>query len=88
MRKNTGGPKRRPRNLSLDPEAIARGERYSRSHATNLSRLVGDFLRSLPLKSPYGDLAPVVQRLHGLAAGSRTGKEKYREHLQRKYGGR
>jgi hypothetical protein len=36
--------KRKPKNLFLDPAAVARGERYSRLHGTNLSRLVDDFL--------------------------------------------
>ena len=40
---------KRPKNLLLDPDAVARGERYSRLHGTNLSRLVGDFLHALPL---------------------------------------
>ena len=39
----------RLKNLLLDPDAVARGERYSRCHVTSLSRLVSDFLRSLRL---------------------------------------
>jgi hypothetical protein len=56
---------KRPKNLLLDPDAVARGERFSRRHGTNLSRLVGDFLRSLPLGDERPDLVPAVKRLLG-----------------------
>lgn len=79
---------RKPKNLLLDADAIARGERYSRRHATNLSRLVGDFLRSLPLGGKERPLSPIVERLSGIAAGGKTGRAAYRGHLYRKYGGR
>ena len=32
------------KNLSLDPEAVRRGERYSEHHQTNVSQLVNNFL--------------------------------------------
>jgi hypothetical protein len=80
-------PTRKAKNLSLEPDAIARGERYSELHGTNLSRLVSDFLRSLPLGRPKQPLAPAVQRLRGVAAGSRSDRAAYREHLHRKYAG-
>lgn len=81
---------RKPRNLSLDSEAVARGERYSRLHDTNLSRLVDNFLRALPLPAdPRAELrSPVVKRLLGVARGGNTDRAAYREHLHRKYGGR
>src|SRR3954464_10179900 len=63
-RKQPKRPKR-PKNLLLDPDAVARGERYSRRHGTNLSRLVGDFLRSLPLGAEESALTPAVRRLWG-----------------------
>lgn len=76
-----------PKNLSLEPEAVARGERYGRLHGKNLSQLVNDFLRALPLKAPpAGELSPLVRRLRGIAAGGRTGREAYRRHLLRKHG--
>ena len=77
---------KRPKNLLLDPDAVARGERYSRRHGTNLSRLVGDFLRSLPLSADEGALTPAVRRLWGIAAGAGADREQYRQHLARKYG--
>ncbi len=80
---------RKPKNLSLEPDAIQRGERYGRLHGTTLSRLVNDFLRSLPLEPPPAqELSPLVRRLRGIAAGRRTDRKEYREHLYRKYGGR
>jgi hypothetical protein len=76
-----------PKNLSLEPSAIARGERYGRLHGKNLSQLVNDFLRALPLKAPPSDrLLPVVRRLRGIAAGAKTSQATYRKHLLRKYG--
>ena len=77
---------KRPKNLLLDPDAVARGERYSRLHGTNLSRLVGDFLRALPLGAEESALSPAVRRLWGVAAGSTADREEHRQHLSRKYG--
>lgn len=79
---------KRPKNLLLDPDAVARGERYSRRHGTNLSRLVGDFLRSLPLGAEESALTPAVRRLWGVARGGGAGREAYRQHLGKKYGSR
>lgn len=78
-----------PKNLSLEPSAIARGERYGRLHGKNLSQLVNDFLSALPLKAPAtAELSPLVRRLRGIAAGGKTGRDAYRKHLLRKYGRR
>lgn len=82
------GTGRQRKNLLLDADAIARGERYSRRHATNLSRLVGDFLRSLPLGETSRPRSPIVKRLRGVAAGGKAERAAYRAHLHRKYGGR
>lgn len=95
-RKGTDRPKpsrgarsvKRPKNLSLDAEAVKRGEEYGKRHGIALSRLVGDFLRALPLGAPDRELSPAVQRLRGVAAEARTTRADYREHLHRKYGGR
>ena len=77
---------KRPKNLLLDPDAVARGERYSRLHGTSLSRLVGDFLRALPLGAEQSTLTPAVRRLWGVAAGKVADREEHRQHLSRKYG--
>lgn len=79
---------KRPKNLSLDAEAVRRGEEYGKRHGIALSRLVGDFLRALPLGAPERELTPAVERLRGAAAEGRTTRDDYREHLHRKYGGR
>lgn len=78
-----------PKNLSLEPEAVARGERYGRRHGKNLSQLVNDFLSALPLTAPAADeLSPLVRRLRGIAGRGRSGRDAYRKHLIRKYGRR
>lgn len=82
------GPAKKPKNLLLPPEAIERGERYSATHDTNVSRLVADFLLSLPLDDDSAPLSPVVARLRGVAAGSRLDRENYHRHLHKKYGTR
>ena len=95
MKKTARRPKKylrkQPKNLSLAPEAIERGERYGALHGTNLSRLVTDFLLALPLADEALELTPAVRRLFGVAAVSgvadEAGREVYREHLRRKYGG-
>jgi hypothetical protein len=84
-------PIKRPTNLTLDPEAIARGERFSRRHGVSLSQLVSRLLRALPGEDDAFDLAeltPVVRRLYGVAGGAATKREEYRKHLRQKYGGR
>ena len=78
---------KRPKKLLLDPDAVARGERYSRLHGTSLSRLVGDFLRALPLFADESALTPAVRRLWGIAARSNADPELHLRHLSRKYGG-
>lgn len=84
-------PAKRPTNLTLDPEAVARGERYGQRHQTSLSQLVTSFLYSLPAEDT-GDglprLTPVVRRLYGVVAGGGTDRDDYRNHLVEKYGGR
>jgi hypothetical protein len=80
-------PTKKPKNLSLEPDAVARGERYSQMHGTNLSRLVSDFLRSLPLGGSGEPVSPAVRRLRGIAATGEEDPSAYREHLRRKYGG-
>ncbi|MBA3894110.1 MAG: hypothetical protein H0X69_10510 [Gemmatimonadales bacterium] len=76
-----------PKNLSLEPEAIARGERYGERHGKNLSQLVNDLLHALPLERSAGaELSPLVRRLLGVAAGADADRESHRDHLSRKYG--
>lgn len=72
------------KNLSLDPAAVERGERYSERHAKSLSQVVSDFLLRLPLDEEEPDLTPAVRRLVGIAEGADP--EDYRRHLREKYG--
>ena len=73
------------KNLSLDPAAVERGERYSERHATSLSQLVSDLLLRLPAEEEEADLTPTVRRLMGIAKGD-TDEEDYHRHLLDKYG--
>jgi hypothetical protein len=74
------------KNLSLDPEAVSRGERYSELHGTNVSQLVNRFLSSLPLEDESDlRLTPVVSRLIGIVSDKDAVKH-YRQHLVEKYG--
>ena len=81
-------PAKRAKNLLLDPDAVARGERYSQRHGTNLSRLVGDFLRALPIDATDASLTPAVRRLWGVARSARSDRASHRAHLRKKYGTR
>lgn len=84
-------PGKRPTNLTLDPEAVARGERFGQRHGASLSQLVNGFLHSLPggeSDEALADLTPPVRRLYGLAAGGTTDRAAHRAHLLEKYGGR
>ena len=73
------------KRLSLDFEAVERGERYAELHGTSLSRLVSDFLSRLPVDEDEPDLTPTVRRLLGVARGD-TDENDYCEYLFRKYG--
>ena len=75
------------KNLSLDPEAVRRGERFSELHHTSISQLVNSFLSNLPIESEEqeGTFSPAVRRLLGIGSGN-TNAEDYRRHLLEKYG--
>ena len=73
------------KNLSLDPEAVERGERYSERHSTSLSQVVSDLLSRLPLEEEETELTPTVRRLLGVASGG-TDRDGYRKYLLDKYG--
>ena len=77
---------KKPRNLTLDDEAMSRGQRYSQKHGTSISRLVGDFLRALPLEPSRRPLSPSVRRLLGVAVDAEVDRDTYRSHLLRKHG--
>jgi hypothetical protein len=82
---------KRPTNLTLDPDAIARGERFGNRHGASLSQLVNRFLHALPESADsreIPELDPAVRRLYGVARGTRRGREAYRAHLEAKYGSR
>ncbi len=71
------------KNLTLDPEAVERAERFSRKRGTTVSRIVSDFLSGLPEES--GDaLAPAVARLLGVAKG-KGDERSYHRYLEKKY---
>ncbi len=74
------------KNLSLDPAAVERGERYGERHAKSLSQVVSDFLLRLPLDEEETDLTPAVRRLLGIAKGG-GGEEDYHVYLAERYGG-
>lgn len=79
-------------NLTVDPDALERGRRYGRRHGLSLSRLVTDFLRTLPDgEDEAGDEEPppAVRRLLGSgvsAQGVSGDRDDYRRHLEEKYG--
>jgi hypothetical protein len=74
------------KNLSLDPEAIKRGKRYSKLHKTTLSQLVNRFLSALPTGEEDGHkFSPTVRRLIGIAPDGDAVQE-YHEHLLKKHG--
>jgi hypothetical protein len=78
---------KRPTNLTLDADAVARGEQFARAQGASLSQLVNGFLHALPA-APEPALAPAVRRLFGIAAAGTADRESYREHLLDKYGRR
>ncbi|MFN2604412.1 MAG: DUF6364 family protein [Gemmatimonadaceae bacterium] len=79
--------------IEVDPDAIKHGEKYCRLHRTDLSQLVNDFLKSLPLETKKkSEYSPAVQRLIGAARPKKPGQrppdvEDYHRYLMKKYGG-
>jgi uncharacterized protein DUF6364 len=71
------------KNLTLDPEAVKKGERYSRKKGTSVSQIVSDFLSGLPDDSD-SRLSPAVSRLLGIAAG-KADESTYHRYLEKKY---
>lgn len=72
-------------NLTVDRDALERGRRYADRHDTSISRLVTDFLRTLPGDDEAADLPASVRRLLGAATGAGD-RDDYRRHLEDKYG--
>lgn len=71
------------KNLTLDPEAVKNGERYSREKGTSVSQLVSDFLSRLPGEN-NARLSPAVGRLLGVGEG-KADEGAYRRYLEKKY---
>jgi hypothetical protein len=73
-------------NLLIDHDAVERARRYSARHGTSISRIVTEFLASLPLEEEreLAQLSPAVRQLIGVAAG--TDVDAYKDYLNEKYG--
>lgn len=72
------------KNLTLDSEAVRKGERHSRRMGTSVSQLVSDLLSRLPDDEEGRPLAPATARLLGSGSG-RHDEKSYRRYLERKY---
>ncbi len=71
--------------IRVPREVLERAKQYARDHQTNLTRLVSEYLRQLPVDNdPLVD-APVVQRLSGLLSAD-VSIEDYQQYLEEKYG--
>ena len=72
-------------NLALDPDAVKRGEQYSKLHNMDISQLINRFLSALPLgEVDENKLSPTVRQLIGIAPDGDAVRE-YHEHLLEKY---
>ena len=76
---------KRPKNLLLDSQTVAEAENYARNNGTTLSRLVEDYLRTLPgLDQPVYDVkSEIVAELYGRAVTSQKDAEQQRDFLKR-----
>jgi hypothetical protein len=82
------------KNLYLDSQLAERAEAFAHEQGTDLSHLVGDFLRLLEIRDGAAH-GPIVQRLMGAAVprdakrrGARAEVKDYKGYLLEKYGGR
>lgn len=69
--------------LSIDADTVKKAKRYVAAHGTSLSRLLTQYLASLPddSRQPF---PPRVSRLAGVLP-SQTDIEEYNAHLRGKY---
>jgi hypothetical protein len=70
--------------LSIDAATVKKAKRYVAAHGTSLSRLLTQYLASLP-DDTRQTLPPRVGRLAGVLP-PQTDIEEYKEHLHGKYG--
>ena len=77
--------KRQAKNLLLDADLLDKADLYCREHGTTLSRLVEDFLATLPHPWFREDRhEPIVQRLMSATHRSYKNTEWYRDLQSRK----
>lgn len=70
--------------LSIDAETVKKAKRYVAAHGTSLSRLLTQYLASLPDDTRQA-FPPRVGRLAGVLP-PRTDIEEYKTHLRSKHG--
>jgi len=70
--------------LSIDADTVKKAKRYVAAHGTSLSRLLTQYLASLPDETRQ-TLPPRVSRLVGVLP-SQTDIEEYKAHLHSKHG--
>ena len=78
--------RKRAKNLLLDAQVLNAAEAYCAHHGTSLSRLVEDFLGSLP--RIYAEVVPkyaIVERLSGAASDARMRSDDYRDVVYRQW---
>lgn len=72
------------KNLTLDAEAVRKGEVYSRRKGTSVSQLVSDLLSGLPEEGKGTPLSPAVGRLLGIGSG-KADEAAYKRYLEKKH---
>ena len=87
MRMEGGNVPKESLNLSVESASIERGRRYSQLHSTSISKLVDDFLSSLPVETDVGEgeISPNIQALIGIGKAE-IDEEDYHRYLLEKYG--
>lgn len=70
--------------LSIDADTVNKAKRYVAAHGTSLSRLLTQYLASLP-EADEKHLPSRTSRLAGVLP-PQTSIEEYKTHLQTKYG--
>lgn len=71
--------------LSIDAATVEKAKRYVAAHGTSLSRLLTQYLASLPDDTRQTNLPPRVARLAGILP-PQTDIEEYKAHLHSKHG--
>ncbi len=71
--------------VRVDVNALETAKRYAAEQGTSLSKLISEYLRTLPVEETPLIETPILKRLKGILP-TNVSEEEYQAHLIKKYG--